>query len=374
MVWLSASNAGVMKKLLPLLALMFLAACSPRVTSSLLKSYPALGPDDNVAVYEKDAVLPGNAIFLGSLRVDDTGFTSYRNGTYGVVVEMAKAEARKAGGNALHIISHRLPDFVSSSHRIIADVLRIPDETESFEADSLILRNGETTLPSEAGFPLERDPLIVGTKEFTHWRITLEGGISYGFLPIDESLDAEIQAYEKRMRLAPKFSLDATYWPFDMIGFGLHASDFYSNGGSLPVVVTQNNGDKRYGTMSEVINILFVGPVAAYRSTNPAGRFSFVVEMGLGAMGCFENGQIAGETVYLDGWTPGGFLGLGLDWRLTRVLGVGFSFGYTGGGLRSMRVKSADKPMQKVDLPANTKMDITHLDLSVGLRLNLDKH
>jgi hypothetical protein len=38
---------------------------------------------------------------------------------------MAKIEARKVGGNAIKITQHKSPDFLSSCHRISADVLRI---------------------------------------------------------------------------------------------------------------------------------------------------------------------------------------------------------------------------------------------------------
>jgi hypothetical protein len=41
------------------------------------------------------------------------------------VIEKAKTESRKVGGNALKITQHKTPDFWSSCHRITAEVLKI---------------------------------------------------------------------------------------------------------------------------------------------------------------------------------------------------------------------------------------------------------
>jgi hypothetical protein len=67
--------------------------------------------------------VPPNAEKLGTVKIEDPGFST--NCNYATVIDMAKIEARKVGGNAIKITQHTRPDFFSSCHRITADVLRI---------------------------------------------------------------------------------------------------------------------------------------------------------------------------------------------------------------------------------------------------------
>ena len=63
---------------------------------------------------------------LGHIKIGDTGFTT-KNGNYAAVLNIAKDEARKAGGNVVKITKHKSPDMLSSMHRIEADILRVDD-------------------------------------------------------------------------------------------------------------------------------------------------------------------------------------------------------------------------------------------------------
>lgn len=116
-----------MKKFtLILSAAMALASCSPKITSSLTSSYQALPADSEVVILDEDAPNPENAEMLGQINIGDTGFTT-KSGTYDAVLEIAKTQARKAGGNIVRIVEHRRPDSYSSIHRIKAYILRVED-------------------------------------------------------------------------------------------------------------------------------------------------------------------------------------------------------------------------------------------------------
>lgn len=118
-----------MKKLNGLLMITLLLAfssCSPKISTSLSKSYPALDYKLDVAVIGLDQAEPAGSEVLGEVRIGDTGFTT--NCGYEVVIEKAKLEARKAGGNAIKIIDHQLPSVMGSScHRITAKILKVAD-------------------------------------------------------------------------------------------------------------------------------------------------------------------------------------------------------------------------------------------------------
>lgn len=111
-----------MKKFSFLLALI-LIGCSPRVTTNLQTSYDPLNEDEPVAVLGINDPRPDNSVLLGTVSIGDTGFTM-NGGSYDEVVSLAKERARQAGGNVLRITKHTAPDWVSSIHRIQAEILR----------------------------------------------------------------------------------------------------------------------------------------------------------------------------------------------------------------------------------------------------------
>lgn len=122
------------------LAGMLILACSPKVVSHLSADYAALDPDAEVLVLEENtpqSLLAGTEI-LGTVRVGDTGFSSTQEGSYEAVLELAKDQARQAGGNVLRITRHLVPDGFSSIHRIEADVLRVPENHRLWEQEQAV--------------------------------------------------------------------------------------------------------------------------------------------------------------------------------------------------------------------------------------------
>jgi len=118
-----------MKRLLLVLISISLIACSPKVTTKLTKTYPSLDYKQEVTVIGITEETPPTATEIGVVKIGDTGFST--NCGWDVVIEKAKMEARKAGGNVLKIIEHTPPSMMGSScDRITAKILKIenPDE------------------------------------------------------------------------------------------------------------------------------------------------------------------------------------------------------------------------------------------------------
>ena len=124
--------------LLIAMATLALAACSPKLTSNLTSTREQLKSADEVVVIELGAEAPANAEKLGTLKVGDTGFTATSNGTYDKVLDILKEQARLAGGNVLHITSHKSPDMQSSIHRVTADVYYV-ENVASFTPEPLYI-------------------------------------------------------------------------------------------------------------------------------------------------------------------------------------------------------------------------------------------
>ncbi len=105
-----------------LFLLVILNSCSPSSNAALLKKYPTLAFNEEVTVLAIDDPRPKNVEVLGTIKIRDTGFSVKCN--YERVVERAKLEARKAGGNIIQLTKHKKPDFWSTCHRIDATILR----------------------------------------------------------------------------------------------------------------------------------------------------------------------------------------------------------------------------------------------------------
>lgn len=128
-------------RLLWLIAMIFLYSCSPKVSTKLTGSLPPLDYKQDVLVIGINEAEPENAEILGTVKVGESGFTTQC--TYDIVIDNAKLEARKVGGNAIKIIRHKPPSaFGSSCHRITANILKI-ENLENYLSDE-----EETVIPN----------------------------------------------------------------------------------------------------------------------------------------------------------------------------------------------------------------------------------
>ena len=111
-------------RLLWLVALILLYSCNPKVSTKVTRSLPPLDYKQEVVVIGLNQAEPEDAEVLGTVRIGETGFTT--KCSYDIVIDKAKLEARKAGGNAIKVIKHNPPSaFGSSCHKITATILHI---------------------------------------------------------------------------------------------------------------------------------------------------------------------------------------------------------------------------------------------------------
>lgn len=115
-----------------------LSSCSPKLTSSILKSYPSLDYKENVVVLGLNQSQPSGSEEIGELEIKDAGFST--NCSFEAVIEKAKLEARRAGGNAIKITRHTAPSaFGSSCHQIRAKILKVDHPEELKEDEGIVL-------------------------------------------------------------------------------------------------------------------------------------------------------------------------------------------------------------------------------------------
>jgi hypothetical protein len=120
--------------------LVIMSSCAPKISTSISKNYAALDYREDVWVFGVGDAIPEDVEQLGTVKIGDTGFTT--DCSFETVIEKAKTEARKIGGNAIKIIKHDTPSvFGSSCHRITANIIKI-DNTGDYKV--------ATTVPNDS--------------------------------------------------------------------------------------------------------------------------------------------------------------------------------------------------------------------------------
>lgn len=118
---LKAQNLSVF-----LLTILIIGSCSPKAVTNLTTTYKPLDYDQEIVVIGLEQNIPEGSEELGRVKIGDSGFTT--NCGYETVINKAKEEARKAGGNSIKITEHKPPTMMGSScHRITATILKIQD-------------------------------------------------------------------------------------------------------------------------------------------------------------------------------------------------------------------------------------------------------
>ena len=107
------------------LVILFLSSCGAQIQTVRYLEQDTLHYAEVVNVIDLDKNPPRGSKILGKVRIGDGGLTT--DCDYYSVIERAKLESRKIGGNAIHITEHKFPDFGSTCHRIEADILWIED-------------------------------------------------------------------------------------------------------------------------------------------------------------------------------------------------------------------------------------------------------
>lgn len=288
-----------MRKLCALSALtilFFLTSCAPKVYTSLQKSYPARNPQSTVLVYDLEETIPQPAETLGRVTVKDTGFSTHCD--YQQVIQLAKNETNKAGGNGLKIDWHGTPGLASTCHRIRGTILRLPDSLyyKDYMPAAAAQTLSETTAAHTPMYVKQPKTSPVLTERST---LFLQAG--YGivtsklFLP-----DGSTGHPDKGV------TFDAGYHWISKIGIGagLRYAGYYS---------TFDLSGKKCN-----INLHFAGPEFVYR-WDFARKWLLRLSLGIGYARYSEATTL--ESGGYNGW--GAVADMGIEYRVSPHIGLG---------------------------------------------------
>lgn len=126
---------------------LFISACSPIISTQIKKSYPP-NPNDSITVYELGQNIDYKYEDLGTFKIENGDMTKLSK--YNKIIDFAKNEAKKIGGNAIKILEHIKPQtemvglgvVFTTSHNVVFKVIKVSEVkniAESQLKDSTIL-------------------------------------------------------------------------------------------------------------------------------------------------------------------------------------------------------------------------------------------
>lgn len=109
-----------------LLLMLLLVSCNPPVTRNIIKTYPTLPYMEEVKVIPLSEEEPNGSELLGEISSGDLGY-AHKKTTYEAMVDYAKIEARKIGGNAIKITRYIKPYTQNAPPKLTFIILKIPN-------------------------------------------------------------------------------------------------------------------------------------------------------------------------------------------------------------------------------------------------------
>lgn len=317
------------------------AGCAPKVYTMLQKSYPARPAGSEVQLFYLNDPVPDDAEVLGRVEVRDEG--SATNCGYTSVVNLAKEETNRAGGDGLHIVWHLIPSMSGRScHQIAGDMLRLGDsapaaattpyETTTAHAGQM----GSASAPAAAEVP-------VPAGRFRELPFALEANAGYGM--IVSKMEA-LSGMEGNPRRGLHLNAALRWASQKQVGAGLRYSGYFSS-------VQYSSGFTRDERLK--LHVHYIAPELFLRQ--PIGkRWELHETLGVGYASYGES--LRKLKASLNGF--GGHLTFGAEYRLSNH----FSLGLGVAGYRYLF------PNQVVlTTETESTQGITLLSINGGLRI-----
>lgn len=280
----------------------FIAGCSPKVMTEVVKSYPVTRAYD-VRLFEAKDTLPSVAEVLGHASVE--------KGTESDVETMVKVETAKVGGNAF-AVKEKSSSFMGRSCRMDGYMLRFPGTR--LEVDLALGGLAANRFWTDTGHEVVQDEEKDGTS-------TLYLNAGGGFLTSELRTPGGVGVWGHPRR-GTEVQAGWDWVGQRGLGGGLFFSAYHSR--AYGIESPLELADERFH-----MNFFYIGPEFVARLFF-SDYWSVKTGLGLGAF--FSREKVRGNSRLdygLDGW--GGHFQLGLEYRLAEHVGVGVNGGYVLG-------------------------------------------
>jgi hypothetical protein len=182
---------------------------------------------------------------------------------------------------------------------------------------------------------------------------------------ISSQVPADFRQYMKELKSGYHFGGDVTYYLSRRTGVGLKYNNFKTSN-EANVTSTSPSGQRNNGVMRDDITIQYIAPVLASRQFSVNNKTIFHTGFSLGYLDYTNNATLV-EQVTISGNTVGVGLDLGLESKLSKILGLEFKLGMIAGSLGKIE-KSQGGKIETVTLEKEQRENLSRVDVSIGLK------
>lgn len=353
---------------------LLLVSCSTQIQVLKVKDFPPVEANKEVRVFEEGETIPVNTETIGKVKIGDSGFSV--NCSYPVVIEQARNEARKMGGDALRIVVHKYPSIWGSScHQILADVLKISDDTVVVSSAPIY----SDTIKNNAVQPGVVAPVQSFNVKYRPFRLAFTLGWGYQLAKTVETGNDEMDDFSRRLRSGMDLSASAAYYWSQQYGAGFNVRLFctsastklagnyqtgYDNGLTLP----------QY-TLREGYEVLFLAPTFNMRNFTLSNKGNTFSSLAIGYLTLHDEVSIDGvKSAVMYGGNIGFLAELGYEHSLSETTSLNFSLSALSGVLSSYTAEIAAGQKVKVKIEDSKEyIGLGRINISAGLSFNLGK-
>jgi hypothetical protein len=143
-----------MKKLFFLTSILLFVSCSTSISTKLASTnYQKLSDENQIIMLEKTDVLPDKSVFIGDVKIGDSGFTT--DCGYNQVLSDVTTTARNAGANIVQIVQLKKPSALGSTcYRMKAKMYRNLNTDALAQISDIRKIKNKSRLPEDADYAL----------------------------------------------------------------------------------------------------------------------------------------------------------------------------------------------------------------------------
>jgi hypothetical protein len=203
-------------------------------------------------------------------------------------------------------------------------------------------------------------------QSFSKFRIALDYGYSHRTAKVAENVPTDFKNYVEDLKNGNNMGLDLNYFVSESFGVGLKYNRNKSSNSMDNIYVEDDQGNRRYGKLSDDITMTFVGVSFAGRILDAKKRNAFIIALSLGQLS-FNNQFVVVDPYEMNGSTFSTALDFGYDIATSKNFAIGVKFSIIGGVLTEYVLKDG-VTTERIKLNEEQYESLSRIDISVGIR------
>ena len=339
-----------------------LTSCSPKVTSSILRTYQPEEWLEDVVVLKESDPLPSDAEWIGTVDVKGKG-------SYEKMAEMARFRAWEKGAKYIKIKNYGVDGVRSDIHVMNSDVYHA--DTAKVSPDRVLSINeaGTAGVYANGTSPVTSADNILQTPTVDVPINLFRAYVGYGrrLNKIAPGLSVYEREHVKRLMNGAMFGAEFIQYFNRAInsGLGIRYQIYHSSSADAATALYEN-GTTKEGVLNETVNISFLGPIYSGRFISRNRKHLIMDNVGLGVLFYNDAAKFEDEKMTVTGRTLGFTFDVSYSYSLSDRLTLGADISYTSGVLKKATYSDGDK-RATVDFDKENYEGLVHLGVCAQL-------